>query len=403
VITPRISFCVSLFGRCGRSEDVIYLDNSATTPLSPTVREAMMPYLDAEFGNASSVYTLGNRARVAIEEAREIVARSIGAAPREITFTSSGTEANNSALKGRYFHLLSSGLAASEIELVTDYAEHHSVLHPVDFLRQLGATARYLNVDATGHVELDALRGVLGERTQIVSVTHVNNEVGAINDPLEVIRIVRELAPNALVHIDAVQSLGKLPIDVREMQVDLLTISAHKIHGPKGIGALYTRGSVEWEPLIHGGAQERNRRAGTESAALAVGFAAAIKELDVECSNTLQELRRHLLDALSKIPGIVMNSATGDTCSPSIVNFSFVPEILARLDTDALLIRFDLEGIAISNGSACTSGSLQPSHVLLAMGKTSEVASKSIRVSFSKHNTTAEIDRFISVLKGILR
>jgi cysteine desulfurase len=205
-----------------------------------------------------------------------------------------------------------------------------------------------------------------------------------------------------VIHTDAVQSLGKLPLNVRDLDIDLLSLSAHKIHGPKGIGALYTKSGVEWEPLMHGGAQERNRRGGTESVAFAVGFAAAIKELSLELPDKLQSLRGYLLSQLAQIESVVLNSATDATSSPAIVNFSFTPNVLSRLDTDALLIRFDLEGIAISNGSACTSGSLQPSHVLLAMGKGREVASKSLRVSFSRYNTRAEIDQFVDTLKRII-
>jgi cysteine desulfurase len=381
---------------------VIYLDNSATTPVLPSVREAMEPFFSGEFGNASSVYTLGNRARVALEEARETVARYIGAAPREITFTSSGTEANNTALKGRAFHLMRKGLSPSEIEVVSDTAEHHSVLHPLEFLQSIGCSVNYASVSATGHVMLDALASAFTKRTRIVSVMHVNNEVGAINRIPEIARLVAESAPEAVLHVDAVQSLGKLPLQVSAMNAHMLSFSAHKIHGPKGIGALYTRTGVEWEPLMHGGAQERNRRGGTEPVALAVGFAAAISAISQDALAELSKLRAYLVERLRDVPGVIISSATDETTSPAIVNFSFTPAKLSRLDTDALLIRFDLEGIAISNGSACTSGSLQPSHVLLAMGKGSEVASKSVRVSFSTYNTTAEIDRFLDVLRSIL-
>ena len=362
----------------------------------------MEPFYAGEFGNASSVYTLGNRARVALEEAREKVARYIGAAPREITFTSGGTEANNTAIKGRFFHLLQKGVPAGEIEIVSEPAEHHAVLAPLDFLQEIGATIRSSSVDATGHVVPEEVGSLLTDRTRVVSIMHVNNEVGAINDISEIARIVKERTPNAVMHTDAVQSLGKVPVHVDRLSVDLLSLSAHKIHGPKGIGALYTRTGVEWEPLMHGGAQERNRRGGTEAVALAVGFAAAIKELTPELPEYLLELRKHLLDKLSVIPGIVLNSATDASSSPAIVNFSFTPDILQRLDSDALLIRFDLAGVAISNGSACTSGSLQPSHVLLAMGKGNQVANKSLRVSFSRYTKTDDIDRFVEVLRSII-
>ncbi len=235
----------------------------------------------------------------------------------------------------------------------------------------------------------------------------VNNETGAINPISEIIKIVKANS-NALVHTDAVQALGKIPIDVKALGIDLLSLSAHKIHGPKGIGALYIKSGTPWEPLLHGGSQERNRRGGTESVALAVGFAEAIKRLPSphwgrgQGEGGVASLRTYLLTKLAQFPEIVLNSATDESSVDSIVNFTFTNEVLARLDADALIIRFDLEGIAVSNGSACTSGSQQPSHVLLAIGKSKEVASKSVRVSFSRYNTVEDIDRLVEVVGKII-
>ena len=379
---------------------MIYLDNSATTPLAPEVLRAMLPFMEGEFGNASSVYTLGSRARVALEGARETIARYINAEPREIVFTSGGTESNNTAISGPIFHSHFAGKAWNEMSVVTGHAEHHAVLQPVEFLEKFGVHTRYADVDRTGHIMLESIGNKIDHKTLLVSCMMLNNEVGAINPIREIVHLVKERS-SVLVHSDAVQALGKMRIDVKELGVDLLSLSAHKIHGPKGIGALYTRSGISWEPLMHGGAQERNRRGGTEAVALAVGFAEAIRLLpDSEtASDHFQTLRSYLLARLSEIPEIILNSATDTTATDAIVNFSFVPDVLSKLDADSLLIRFDLEGIAISNGSACTSGSLQPSHVLLAMGLGKEVASKSVRVSFSRYNTKGDVDRFIEALR----
>jgi len=380
---------------------MIYLDNAATTPLAPEVLEAMRPFLGEEFGNASSVHQLGSRARVAIESARETVARAIHAAPREIVFTSGGTEANNAAIKGSLFKHYTdhfSGKPWSELKVLTSSAEHHAVLEPIEWIATLGAVVTFVPVGSFGHVQWNS--DLIADDTALVSLMMVNNETGAINP---IAGIANEVKKNskALVHTDAVQALGKIPIDVKALGVDFLSISAHKIHGPKGIGALYIKSGTPWEPLLHGGSQERNRRGGTEAVALAVGFAEAIKRIS-DGEGNVTALRKHLLTKLAQIPEVILNSATDDSSIDSIVNFSFVPEVLARIDADALIIRFDMEGIAVSNGSACTSGSQQPSHVLLAMGKSKEVATKSVRVSFSRYNTAEDVDRLIEAMRKIV-
>ncbi len=382
---------------------MIYLDNAATTPLAPEVLEAMRPFFEGEFGNASSVYRLGSRARVALEDARDVIARAIHAEPREIVLTSGGTEADNAAIKGAIFQKLREKKSLQEIGIVTSPAEHHAVLEPIEWFSKLGSVVSFAGVDKYGRVSPDGIAAPIAKDTALVSAMMVNNETGAINPILEITEAVKARS-NALVHTDAVQALGKLPIDVKELGVDFLSLSAHKIHGPKGIGALYIKSGTPWEPLLHGGAQERNRRGGTEPVALAVGFAEAVtfSAAQVDISKGVGRLRTYLLGKLAEIPEVVLNSAVDSSSSNFIVSFSFIPEVLARLDADALIIRFDLEGIAVSNGSACTSGSQQPSHVLLAMGKSSEVAMKSVRVSFSRYNTIGDIDRLMEATRKIL-
>lgn len=381
---------------------MIYLDNSATTELDHRVLEAMLPYLNGEFGNASSMYDLGRRARIALEDARAMLASSIGADDSEVVFTASGTEANNHALTGAIFHEHLSGKAFSDLNLVTSRAEHHAILHTAEFLAKFGVNVRLANVNRTGTV---SEKDIDFDKASLVSFMSVNNEVGSINPIAELCEKVKRISPKALFHTDAVQALGKIPINVKEWGVDLLTLSAHKIHGPKGIGALFIKRGVMIEPLMHGGAQERNRRGGTEAVALAVGFAKAVEIMKQEWherENHIKELYELLLSHLSKISSVRFNSPIDGSGVHSIVNFSFVDDILTRVDGEALLIRFDLEGVAVSNGSACTSGSMQPSHVLLAMGKGSEVASKSLRLSLSKDTTKEEVERFVEVLKKIL-
>jgi cysteine desulfurase len=388
------------------SEDysLIYLDNSATTQIDTEVVEAMEPYLHEGYGNASSVHELGRKARVALENARETVAKFIGADTRELVFTSSGTEANNTAIKGPIFQQHLAGKPFDQLSLVTSPVEHEAVLQPANFLASLGVKIRLLRVDEGGHIGLSEVSGCVTSDTTLFSLMLVNNEVGAINDLASISRQVIVTSPNILIHTDAVQALGKIAIDVRKLGADFASFSAHKIHGPKGIGALYVKSGTKSEPLVHGGAQERNRRGGTESVALAVGFAKAVElaEKRMEEENQQVELLgRRLRSTLEAFPGIVINSPS-EQWLPWILNFSFTPELLQRIDGEALLIRFDLEGIAVSNGSACTSGTMQPSHVLLAMGKGSEVASKSIRVSLSHHTTDVEIEQFLDMLGRLM-
>lgn len=382
---------------------MIYLDNSATTKLDDRVRQAMLPYFTEEYGNASSIYDLGRHARIALEEARTTVANAIGAEESEIIFTSGGTEANNHAIKGTVFQAHDKGRRFEELSIVTSAAEHHAVLEPCEFLSSFGVATSKLPVNDRCQVDPAAFASRLSADTTLVSIMSVNNEIGSINPVAEIARRTKELAPQALVHTDAVQALGKIAIDVKELDVDLLTLSAHKVHGPKGIGALFIRRGIMIEPLLHGGAQERNRRGSTENVALAVGFAKAVTLMRDEWNERmshLSTLKHYLVHELKSMPEIVLNTPDEDAVS-SIVNFTFQKDLLPKIDGEALLIRFDLEGIAVSNGSACTSGSLQPSHVLVAMGKGDDVARKSVRVSISKDTKPDDLDAFLLVLKKL--
>lgn len=382
---------------------MIYLDNSATTILDPHVAEAMKPYLSSKFGNASSIYSLGREAHLALEDARALVASAINADPAEIVFTSGGTEANNHAIKGSIFEAVKNGRKLHELSVLTSQAEHHAVLEPVNFLESLGVEASRLKVDSNGMVDPSTIKN---KKITLASFMLVNNEVGSINPIKDLSSKIHSGSVDSLFHTDAVQALGKIDIDVRELGVDLLTLSAHKIHGPKGIGALFIRRGIKIEPHNHGGAQERNRRGGTESIALAIGFGEAIRQMQltkIESRKHIKELRSYAIAKLSALPEILFNSPTDEKGVDGIINISFIPEVLKKLDGEVLLIRFDLENIAVSNGSACTSGSIQPSYVLLAMGKGEEIASKSLRISFSRYTKMGEIDKFVEVLVKIIR
>ncbi|MBU3699439.1 MAG: cysteine desulfurase [Candidatus Kapabacteria bacterium] len=372
---------------------MIYLDNSATTRLDEDVLEAMLPWLRDGYGNASSIYDLGRRARVAVESARSTIAAALNAHPAEIIFTSGGTESNNAILKSV---LHESSLAR---RLAVGATEHHAVLHPAEAERVAGTAVDIMGVDHDGLVDLTALEQHNRADT-LVSLMHANNETGIIQPLVE----VRKRVPLALLHSDAVQSFGKIPIDVQGLGVDFLSLSAHKIHGPKGVGAMFIRKGVDFKSHQQGGGQERNRRAGTEPVALIVGFAAAAKkamsELDIR-SNHMLELVRHARQMLqSDIPDVRIN--TPETGSlPNILNVSFLDA--DRLDGEAIIQSMDIAGVAVSNGSACVSGSQQPSHVLLAMGRSSAESHAAVRISVSIHSTRQEIERACTILSSVVR
>jgi cysteine desulfurase len=366
-----------------------YLDANATTPLDPRVREAMLPYLSDEFGNASSVHRWGQRARAAVDEARERVARALGCEPAEIVFTSGGTEADNLAVKGAFLALRERGGG-----IVVSAVEHPAVLEAAGALRPLGARITVTPVRGDGTLDLEALARACAEPgTVLVSAMWANNETGVLFPVDEVARIAH--ANGALYHCDAVQAAGKVALDVRACGADLVSVSAHKIHGPKGAGALYVRRGVKLSPLFSGGHQERGRRGGTENVAALVGFAAALDLAVLE--ERVRAMRDRLERALVElVPGARVNGA-GAPRAGNTLNLCF-----EGVEGEALLAALDLEGIAASSGSACSSGSLEPSPVLLAMGVPREIARGALRLSLSRMTTDAEVDYAVATIPRVL-
>ncbi|GGK16328.1 putative cysteine desulfurase IscS 1 [Caldalkalibacillus thermarum] len=361
----------------------IYVDHAATTPVHPRVIEAMLPYMDKQFGNPSSIHVFGRETKAAVEEARRTIARLLGAEAKQITFTSGGTEADNMAILGVAFAAREKGN-----HVITSQIEHHAVLHACQYLESQGFAVTYLPVDENGRVRPDDVREALREDTILVSVMYANNETGAVQPVEEIGALVRE--KGILFHTDAVQALGMLSFDVSTLPVDLVSFSGHKINGPKGSGCLYVRETVKLHPLLYGGAQERNRRAGTENVPGIIGFAEALKlaQQDIEAKREKYAgLRQRFLDILRAEQVVFQINGDLDHCLPHIVNLSF-----AGVKADALLMNLDLEGIAASSGSACTAGSLQPSHVILAMYGDEERAGSAIRFSFGLGNTLEQIE-----------
>jgi cysteine desulfurase len=372
----------------------IYLDHNATTPVDPTVAEAMTRSLISLFGNPSSVHYFGQQAKAALDDARSAVAALVGSEPSEVIFTSGGTEADNFAIRGAADGLETTGRR----HLITSGLEHEAVLNTFKALARRGWKTTLLPLDATGIVSPDRLREAITDDTALVSVMHANNEIGTVQPVAEIARIAH--AHGALCHTDAVQSAGKIPLKVRELGVDLLTISGHKFYGPKGVGALWVKRGLRLSPFLAGGKQERNRRAGTENVPGIVGMGAAaalaLAKMPDEAPR-LSALRDRLEQGiLSTVPHTEVNGAR-DPRVPNTTNISF-----DRVEAESLLIALDLEGIAVSTGSACSSGTLEPSHVLKAMNLSSHRAQNSIRFSLGAANTDAEIDRVIAVLPKIV-
>jgi len=373
----------------------IYLDHTATTPLDERVLEAMLPYLTDTFGNPSSIHRFGRQARTALEQARASIARSIGAEPAEVFFTSGGTESDNLAIRG----MASAARRSGKDHLVTTRVEHHAVLDTAEQLAREGWELTLLEVDSSGRAEVEDMKASFTERTALISAMHGNNEIGTVA-PVREIALAAH-AGGVLVHTDAVQTVGKIPVEVKHLEVDALTLSAHKLNGPKGIGALYLRKGTPLEPMLYGGGQERGRRPGTESVALAVGFARA---LELACarmeeeSARLEELRTSLEQRIrNAFPTAIINGAAGSRL-PHILSVSFDSTQLV-LEPDTLVPGMDLRGIAVTSGSACTSGSMQPSHVLLALGRDEATARASLRFSFGRGNTPAELDAVMIALE----
>jgi len=371
----------------------VYLDHSATTPVRPEVAQLMQEYLTGKFGNPSSVHSYGREAKQAMEKARSQVANAINANPEEIIFTSGGTEGDNLAISG-----VAGAYSGKGKHIITSAIEHHAVLDACRNLEKAGFTLTILPVDSHGLVQLADVEKALTPETILVSIMHANNEVGTIQPISEIGRLLRERG--ILFHVDAVQSLGKIPVDVQELQADLLTGSGHKIYGPKGTGFLYVRKGVRLKPLCYGGGQERGYRPGTENLPGIAGLGLAIELAQAEMSREMQrqaELRDRLVNGLlNKIPHTRLNGhPTRRVPNTANLTFEFV-------EGEALLLSLDLQGIAASSGSACASGSLDPSHVLTAMGLSHELAHGSIRLTLGRENTAEDIDYVLEVFPPIV-
>ncbi|HHU71387.1 MAG TPA: cysteine desulfurase NifS [Clostridiales bacterium] len=371
----------------------IYLDNAATTKTRPEVVEAMLPYFTEKYGNPSSIYEFASQNKKAVDEARSIIAKSIGAETAEVYFTAGGTEADNWALKATIDAYSSKGN-----HIITSKIEHHAILHTCEFLQKHGYEVTYVDVDENGIIKLDQLKKAIRPTTILISVMFANNEIGTIQPIKEIGEIAKQ--HNILFHTDAVQAYCQLPINVDELNIDMLSASAHKLNGPKGIGFLYIRKGAKLRSFIHGGAQERQRRAGTENVPAIVGFGKAV-EIAIatmkERNDKEIELRERLIKkVMSEVPYVRVNGHRRNRL-PNNVNFSF-----QFIEGESLLIMLDMKNICASSGSACTSGSLDPSHVLLAIGLPHEIAHGSLRLTLSEDNTEEEIDYTAEMIKEIV-
>ena len=372
-----------------------YLDYAATTPTDSEVLAAMMPYFTEVFGNPSSVYSFAAKSRKAIDTARGQVARALNAEPDEIFFTGSGTEADNWALKGTMERLRSKG-----DHLITTKIEHHAILHTAEYLEKVeGFHVTYLPVDSDGRVRMADLEAAMTDKTVLVSVMFANNEVGTIQPIGEIGSLCRRRG--VLFHTDAVQAAAQLDIDVKALNIDMLSLSAHKMYGPKGVGAFYLRKGLRLENFVHGGGQEKGLRASTENLAGIVGLGVAIERLKAHLPKEkarLCALRDRLIDGvLSKIPDTKLNGARGDERLPNNTNFSFI-----GIEGETLLLDLDSKGISASTGSACSSASLEPSHVLLALGLSHEMAHGSLRMTLGRGTTGEQVDYVLNVLPEIV-
>lgn len=372
---------------------MIYLDNAATTRTAPEVVEAMMPYFAEYFGNPSSIYGLGSKAKKAVNEARRIIAESLGVKPEEIYFTAGGSEADNWALQAT-----AEAYGQKGKHIITSKIEHHAILHTCEYLEKHGFEITYLDVDAEGKVSPKAVEEAIRPDTILISIMFANNEIGTIEPVKEIGAIAKK--HGVLFHTDAVQAYGQLPISAEALGIDMLSASAHKLNGPKGIGFLYIRNGLKLRSLIHGGAQERSRRAGTENVPAIVGFGAAVERAQrlMEEKQTKESmLRDYLIERIeAEVSYCRLNGHRKDRL-PNNVNFSF-----SFIEGESLLIMLDMKGICASSGSACTSGSLDPSHVLLAIGLKHEEAHGSLRLTLSEENTKEELDVVVEAVKSIV-
>lgn len=371
----------------------VYADNAATTPVSKHVVDAMLPYLTEHYGNPSSLYAIGQTAHRAITKARSQVASVLGANEREIYFTSGGSEADNWAIKGA----AALGAKKGKKHLITSKIEHHAVLHTMAALEKQGFTVTYLDVYEDGIVRLEDVEKALTDDTCLVSIMYANNEIGTIQPIAEIGKLCRERG--VLFHTDAVQAVGHVPINVEEQNIDMLSLSGHKLHASKGVGALYCRKGINLPNLIEGGAQERGKRAGTENVPGIVGLGVAITDMAEHMEENMEKvsaLRDRLFEGASKIYRSRIN---GDTKRRLPGNFSMCFE---GVEGESLLLMLDMKGVCASSGSACTSGSLDPSHVLLAIGLKHEVAHGSLRLSLSENNSVEDVDYILEVLPPII-
>ncbi len=374
------------------AERTIYLDHAATTALDPRVLEAMIPYFTTEYGNASSIYTLGRHAMQAIDRSREQVAEVIHSRPTEIAFVGCGSESDNLAIKGMAFASQKKGN-----HIITSSIEHHAVLHTCEYLDRFGFKTTYLPVDEYAVINPDDVGRAITDQTVLVSVMYANNEVGTIEPVAEIGRICR--AKKVPFHVDAVQAGGAVPLDVVALNVDMLSLSAHKFYGPKGMGILYVRQGMRILPQLQGGSQERGRRAGTENIAGIVGTATALQLAEAEMAEVtlrITALRDRLIDRVLTIP---RTRLTGHPTNRLPNNASFCFE---GVEGESILLSLDMLGIAASTGSACTSGSVDPSHVLIAMGLAPEWSHGSLRLTLGKENTEADVDAVLAALPGIV-
>ena len=378
---------------------MIYMDYAATTPVRPEVVEAMIPYFSEKFGNASSLYTLAQESRKALDEARESVAKVLGSRTSEVIFTSGGSESDNDALKGAAFALRGSGN-----HIITTSIEHHAILHTCNFLEDFGFDVTYLPVDRDGLVNPDAVIGAITDKTVLISVMLANNEIGTIQPVAEMARMVKAVVKDRrqtiVFHTDAVQAAGYLDIDVNALGVDMLSLSAHKFYGPKGAGILYVRRGTPFMPQQLGGAQERQRRAGTENMPGIIGTSLALRLADEERVSSSEHslgLRDKLIEGIQgRIERVRLNGHPSLRL-PNNVNFSF-----EGVEGEPILLGLDFAGVAASSGSACTSGSLEPSHVLLALGMSADLAHGSLRLTLGKDNTEDDVDYVLKVLPELV-
>ncbi|MGL4570905.1 MAG: cysteine desulfurase NifS [Clostridium sp.] len=371
----------------------VYMDYSATTYVKPEVLEEMLPYFTNKFGNPSSFYGLSRETKMAVDKARGQVAKALNADLNEIYFTGGGSEADNWAIKG-----IASAYKNKGNHIITTKIEHHAVLHTCQYLEKQGFEVTYLDVDEEGFVSVEDFKNAITDKTILASIMFANNEIGTLEPIKEIGAICRE--KKILFHTDAVQAIGNVEIDVKDMNIDLLSIAGHKVYGPKGIGALYIRKGIRIHNLIHGGGQERNRRAGTENIASIVGFGKAIEMATdnlEEHAKKMTVLRDRLIEGLLKVPYTRLNGPRGDKRLPGNVNVSF-----EFIEGESILLSLDFEGVCASSGSACTSGSLDPSHVLLAIGLPHEEAHGSLRLTLGDGSTEEDVDYVLEVVPPII-